>query len=667
MTEQLAHRPRTSRLPAPRPVPSWTSMAGAGSAALAVGLAIFLLYFAAYPLRHLHLPMGFDPAYYIWRATYLGSHGIGTGTLASRPGYSILSALLGSVTGRSQLELVSILSVVLVSLVSLAVGAFVVTGLAADRWGWALAVAAAGVVLGPSHLVGENLSNTLNLAFELAALVPLASAVTGSRRGFWAAVTLLVAAGLAHWDFLALFVAVLAVAVLLALPASRRAMASGVSFFRTEAGVLAGVGSAALGVTGAVVLGVLRAPLVTIEVGEDRVLYWKKFVRDLARLSAPTASAVGFWVVRGSERSLSAGPVPINVRQRRFARRILAGWTAVALAGILVGALTLKVPPARFLALLVALPGAVAVAAAVGFLSRWVGRRFGFPSRSRASRFASGVAVAVLLAALAVPAVLRWYRYPVLLQETALQQAEVAGRYVGSLPPQQQVVFLVDYYVRPFPYGSVLAERTIRIELPPARQLDAHVFVGSIGDLLAGRQTPPPNERLRVTTEGYRQDARPLLSQALPVVVLRDLAGAGFQDARALGARVIGPGVAVLRGPVLSDRISEISAHRAVPSLAGGTGWGLLVLVLLGASGAGWTRLFVTPEGSPWAFASLAPVVGAAALVLGGFVAAEAGIRLGGGGGVAAYLVVTLGGFVGAALAGRTGPVATVPGRGSGP
>ena len=39
--------------------------------------------------------------------------------------------------------------------------------------------------------------------------------------------------------------------------------------------------------------------------------------------------------------------------------------------------------------------------------------------------------------------------------------------------------------------GPILAERSIRIGLPSKRQRDVHVFVGTLEDLMAGRQTPP--------------------------------------------------------------------------------------------------------------------------------------------------------------------------------
>src|SRR6266545_800450 len=99
-------------------------------------MAIFLLYFAAYRLRHLTLPVGLDPPWYVWRAEHFAARGLGTGELAARPGYPVLSAILGSLTGLSQLETTVVLSLVLVSLLALAVGAFSRAGLGFERWRW---------------------------------------------------------------------------------------------------------------------------------------------------------------------------------------------------------------------------------------------------------------------------------------------------------------------------------------------------------------------------------------------------------------------------------------------------------------------------------------------------------------------------------------------------
>ena len=78
--------------------------------AAALTVAIFFLYLAPYPLRHARMPAGFDAAWYIWRARFVATNGVGALGTAYRPGHAVLSALLGSVSGLSQLRLFVVFS-----------------------------------------------------------------------------------------------------------------------------------------------------------------------------------------------------------------------------------------------------------------------------------------------------------------------------------------------------------------------------------------------------------------------------------------------------------------------------------------------------------------------------------------------------------------------------
>src|SRR2546429_374529 len=106
-------------------------------------------------------------------------------------------------------------------------GAFASGGFGVRRWRWGIAVAIAGTVLGATRFVGENVANLLLLALVVAGLAALARWV-GGEPGLGGAVMLFVAAGLVHWTFLAVVGAILALAALMAVPASRRAAAAGV-------------------------------------------------------------------------------------------------------------------------------------------------------------------------------------------------------------------------------------------------------------------------------------------------------------------------------------------------------------------------------------------------------------------------------------------------------
>src|SRR5213594_1634134 len=71
-------------------------------AALAAGaafVAVFLLYFLVYRVRHFSLPLGWDTPWYVWRADFVAHVGLGPLDTASRPGHELLSGTLESLTG----------------------------------------------------------------------------------------------------------------------------------------------------------------------------------------------------------------------------------------------------------------------------------------------------------------------------------------------------------------------------------------------------------------------------------------------------------------------------------------------------------------------------------------------------------------------------------------
>jgi hypothetical protein len=617
--------------------------------ALGLGSAIFIFYFAAYPIRHEALPVGFDPPWYIWRARFVASQGVGPVQTSARPGHAILSAMLGPLTGLSQFELAVILSIVLVVTLALAIAALCRTGLGFDRGGWAVAIVIAGAVLGATRLLGENVANLLNTTFEVAAIVVMARVVSGEAGALWGAAALLVADGLTHWDFTALFGVVLVVAMALSLPATRRERALGTPLWRTEAGAIATAGGAA-GATIALLIGpVLHAPLRTIDIPQNAAQWLPKIKTDLARMWAPAAAAVAglFRLRRGED---DAAPL-----RRGFVVRMLTAWTAVMAGGTVFGVITSKAPAHRFFDLLVAVPGVVAAAGAVCWITASVKRRAIVGKRA----LLPAVVVAAI-AVLALPAGFRWYRYPGLIQPALLQQAEAAGGYMERLPKGEPVIFLVDYSGGIGSYFAVpLKERTIRMAVTPDRQPDVYVVPGNLADLLSGRRTPAPDAAADRATRQYWTAVQPVLAMAPPIIALRAAGLAQFGDVLRMGA-FAAPDVGVVRGPpgpdVLHSRYPMLPpVPRAVPPMALALLWFVAIMALLGAAGAGWTRVIFGPRLPPESYVCLAPVVGAAVMILGGLVAAKAGVRLGGPGGIATYATLTLAGFGAAALARRSG------------
>jgi hypothetical protein len=646
-TLALTQRVRETVRPAARP-------AGWGPAAvlaLLTTLAIFIFYFLPYPIRHARLPSGFDAAWYVWRATYVGLSGIGPVGTASRPGHAVLSALLGSVSGQSQLQMSVVFSQLLPALLALVVGALAVAVTGRGRGVWLATVAATGAVLGTTRLVGENLANLLNVLLEVGAVLVLIYAAT-RRRAMWGAVALLVAAGLAHWVFLAVFGVVVAAAVVLSLLVAPSVDEPRSLEIREEARSLVVVGLWTAALVGFLIMVVLRTPFRTFEIFQNPHEYAPKFITDLARLwPAGIVACAGLFVLL----HLARQPLDEEGAARRsFSSRMLLAWAVASGAGVFAALITLKVdrfplPPHRFLGLLVAVPGMVAAGAALW----WAGTRVG-ESVSRTRRPALGMTAGALVvlaavAALAVPSVMRWYRYPILLSPGGLREAETASQYVGQLPKGSPFVFVVDAYGPAVVYEAALREREIRMALPPDRQEDLHLFVGSPSDLLAGRRTlflPDFNP----VNAPYWKDVSAILPGHPPVLVLQSMGGYEFTQALSLGASLIGPRVALLQGPPPVRPLSEGALPNGVPSTPVAVLRAAALLALLSVAGVGWTRSIVDDAARPEVVISLVPVVGSGALLLGGFVAAELGVRLHGAGGIGTFVVVSVAGLAWSAL-----------------
>ena len=280
------------------------SRVGAPLGALIVGMAVVAFYLPVYRVRGYRLPVGFDASWYVWRAQFVAARGVGPLGTSSRPGHAILSALVEAVTGRTQLQLAVLLPLVLVAVFALAVGAFARSALRVPAPGAAVVALVAGTLLGTTRLVGENVANLLLVALVVAALAPLARAVEGWP-GRVGAVALLVGAGLAHWVFLGVVVAILGLAAVLALPRAARDHAAGRSWWSTEPLIVAEVVGAAAAALAFVIGVVLRAPVRTFELREDPDRFVPKLRTDLRRLILPVVAPVaglGAWLLSRSPR-----------------------------------------------------------------------------------------------------------------------------------------------------------------------------------------------------------------------------------------------------------------------------------------------------------------------------------------------------------------------------
>jgi hypothetical protein len=627
---------------------SWIwAAAGAG----AVFLGTFLLYFSVYRVRHFTLPLGWDTPWYVWRADYIGHVGMGPLDTAARPGHPLLSAALSSLTGLSPLRMEVVLPFVLVAMLALAVGAAVAVGGRQEWWRWAAAAAVSGVTIGTTRLVGENVSNLMNVLFVVVAFLLLIRFAAGGR-GFVGAVMLLVAAAMSHWLFMPVVALFMAGWWVLALPASARARRSGAALWRTESGALFAAGGLTGAATLALIYPVLGSTFRTREIGELHSRYLPKFREDLKGMAAwavgPPA-AVGALLIARPARPERDEPAPAT---RAPFLRMLGGWTAVCLVGMAVAAVTLALPPHRFLGLLVALPMAVALAALVWTVGRWVARRAGRP--------AGVLAAAVIVGALTVPTVAWWfgpggdYNGPEQwFDRAAFDQARSIDAYVDTLAPGRRVGVEVGSRGSSGPISISLKERTVRAGLAPEHQERVVVVPGEPEDLLAGRFTRVPNPEFNSHNRPFFEEGVVALRGGAPIVVPEALGPQEFQ--RAVDkehAAVIAPGVALLRGPAPPSPLGPPPALQVVP----GTKLGLLeaaaLVVLLGVAGLGWTVWFLGSGVRPVVVLSLAPTVGAAVLLLAALVTTKLGFHPAEAPGVVtAVVVAVLGGAV--ALAGR--------------
>jgi len=597
----------------------------------AIAFGIFLFYFAPYLIHHLRLPIGFDPPWYIWRAQVIASEGLGRGSLASRPGYPLLSVVIGALTRLPQIRLMIVLSLLLLPLFALTTGAFVRFGTGAGRTAWVLVVVTSAVVVGATDLAGENLATLLTITLCIAACALLAASAKG-HANLWASVGLLVAAGLVHWDFLGLVGAVLMVAAILSWRSSGEAGKTG---FRSPAPLrsrlLASAAVLGVGVTLAIVF-LLRAPLNTVELPQSTSIWLWKFVFKLPPEAIPATAGICVAVL-GSRISSQWTPEPST-------RAIVEAWVIVMLAGVAVGLGTFTVPPSRFLDLLVAIPGGIGGGMAILSLTRLAERTI--VPRTPRGRSALRIMVPSVLVSILIPfTVIRWYSYSPSITEARLAEARLADRYISTLPAARQVVFLVSYPDEP--QWLAPKERAIRIALSPQHQSRSHIFVGELPDVLGGRMTPASDRYAGEVSAIYWRDVQKILPARPVVLILKEMATPQFQQAVEAGASIAGPGVAVVRGPE-PPRFEPLSPLASGMSLPAAVGWAAAILLLLGVAGIWWVDALLGTGRDLPAKLGLAPTLGAGALLLGSFVAAVAGFRLSGGAGVCTYMGVALSG-----------------------
>jgi hypothetical protein len=241
------------------------------------------------------------------------------------------------------------------------------------------------------------------------------------------------------------------------------------------------------------------------------------------------------------------------------------------------------------------------------------------------------------------------------MRAQTLEQAGIAGAWLDAerIPADRPVVFVLDDRGEFAWSRAWIAAHTIRAGLPSSRVESAYFYVGTPDDLLAGRpttlQSAPPGG-VDVSTydsmsRTYFAGVRSVLPQA-PVALALSSANPGFAAwVRSHPPSRIGPGVAVVQGPVAGTRIE--SRARPLGSMPQGqlVGLAALALAVVGIAGSGWTLTLFGRTLEALSSTALVPAVGTGMLVLGAIVLGRVGVRLNAAGTAATVVIVTAAGW----------------------
>jgi hypothetical protein len=635
----------------------WFAMAGA------IAVVVMCFYASLYRAQHLTVPIGWDTPRYLWRTALfrtLGFAHIEQGAPAfvktdpSRPAFPVIAATMASLGHVSTFRIAAILPAVSAAAIALAAGAFV--GAALRRPGWEIAVVALAVGTSAylTRLLGPEAyqDNLLAAAVFMAAVVPMAFSLR-DRAALVPAILLFGAGGLIHWAFFAFMFGVLGLAAVAYVPSSWRAWRRGeASLLDTPSARLGEIaaGGAAFGAVAILVVLATR-PRAPHSVSLE---FAKKLGEDIPKyhfsLALPVAAVGAGSLIAPAKDEAPAG-------RHRFALAFLLSWCVVSLAGFVAfKVFRVGVPAHRFLAFALAVP----VLGGIGLT--WIGRSLG--------RLARPVAAVVVLLALAASAYVshrEWFGTHSWVDPDKIEEAATAASYLDAahISDGRPVVFIV--LDRDASYVS-LESHMIRAALPPRRIRQTLIYAGSPQGYLARRPTLGPHGRPTAVSQAYFRTVQPTYTRDPVVIMLYTFDIRYFNGWKAEHpSTLMGPGVALIRGPALSAAIPGAHAPIGQLSTAKIAVLALGMFGVLWIVGMGWTSALLGRWVGPREVVALAPAIGIAVVVVGGILIDRAGIRLSGASGAAApFLLAALGGIVAWWLARHRSGLRT-PSRAAGP
>ncbi len=573
----------------PRPARRWPEWSWAGLlvvlGAVAAAAVVAWQFLSLYPERGFATPVASDTLKYIWRSNLAQASGLhaiagvpaATTVSADRPGFPVVAGIVHSFLGASPFRFAFVVPAVTAVIIGLGAGALMTSALDEPRWSFPVYLVAVGGSVNVA-LMAVGYGDNLLVSGVLVAAATCALLAADGRRGVVATGVLLAGAGLVHWQFTALFVAVLLGVAVLLVPESVLAMRRGIRAVRTPsarlgAGVLAGVAVGA-----GLLVGLAPGSPDTSDTNRG------SFLQKLAR----TRDAYRFGVA-GPLAAAGAVAVAIPPRARRLrGLALLVAWGMTAVGGYWALRIArMTVPAHRLIAFALAIP--LLGAAAVVGVARGLGWMASIFSRGREGR----PAAVVLRVAAAV-----------------IGGAVVAAGVVAGVS-----VARGEWFDRAHPVMRLPGPRLFLRGIP--------VRSDSSGGF----------NRLSLR---FWEGVRPFARSAIAIELLAFNPGL-TKHQRAEPGRWIARGVWLVRGPEPSGPLEAAPAPRppswrSLALLTAG------VVVLLGAAGSGWS--FALVGAGAGARAALAPAFGVAVIAMAGTAADRAGLRLRGVAGVAVAVAV---------------------------
>ncbi len=620
---------------------------------LVLGVAAILAFYGlAGGVRHIRVPLGADSYFYVQALRITGKYGLGSTHLLARPAYPLIGSALGHTAGVNPWAATIALTMAMTACLGTA-GAALLARWRVRGWGLALSIFLIGASVTGARLLAGKSENLMNV-WLLTAM--LALAVWGGRRRTAIAATVLAfGAGLAEWPFLAAFLLILLLSLVVwecvpwspavrerrALRAAHEGNGSRVKvWLRSSADhlnlwTIVGATVAACALVALVVgawngTGPHDAVELTPQPAEQYLIGLKAQLRFEWPLLTAVLFLIGWWAGR-QFRNRSVEPV----------RWVLTVWAAIVAVTILVGLTGVALP--AFRALTFDVPIGLGVASAV-FLPAVMAAR----STSRGRRIGLRAAAAALAVLAVVPAFTMWFRdFRPPTNPWQLGEIRAASDYslgIGGVP----VILVVE---RGSPITTYFLQRAVVAATGGGGGQRVLIFVGHAGDVLKGRPTSwgsAPYDQLARTLfqpvlEAYRQGA--------PILAGSTLDAPGFASAVSRHRPVVGDTLAVLRGPPPRPKTFSPATYFPLPHWWIQVGLAAFFIAVLWLCGAGWARIAM-PAAPVAVRAAIAPAFGAVALTCTTLVAAHALHHMEGSAGigsvVAAIVASAAAAFVGA-------------------